>query len=186
MQNAAKMIINSLPKLEKSFKELSELDLYVGVPSDKKDRKDDGDPGQPNNAVIAYINDNGSPEMGIPQRSFMRPGISDAKKYIINRMRKGGTAILAGETDAAYTTLAACGLTAQNAIRRRINDGIPPPLSEQTLKARIAQRTAIRGAQAELDRREDGERAGTDLAKPLVATSQLRNSITYVIRKRAK
>jgi hypothetical protein len=186
MQNAAKMIINNLPKLEKSFEELSNLDLYVGVPSDKKDRKDNGDPDQPNNATIAYINDSGSPAMRIPQRSFMRPGISDARQYIIKRMSKGGAAILAGETDAAYTTLAACGLTAQNAIRRRINDGIPPPLSEQTLKERIANRAAIKGSQAELDRRAAGEQAGTDLAKPLVATGQLRNSITYVIRKRSK
>ena len=183
LKNAATMIINNLPKLEKSFEELSTLDLWVGVPSDKKDRKDTD---EPNNAVIAYLNDNGSPAMGIPQRSFMRPGISDARQYIIKRMRKGGTAILAGETDAAHTTLADCGFRAQNAIRRRIIDGIPPPLSQRTLEERIANRTAIKGTQAELDRRAAGEQAGIDLAKPLVATGQLKNSITYVIRKRSK
>ena len=182
-KSGVKMIKNNLSKLEKSFEELSNLDLFVGVPSDKPDRKD---PDEPNNATIAYINDKGSPAMGIPQRSFMRPGISDAREYIIKRMRKGGREIIKGDTDAAYNTLTACGLKSQNCIRKRINDGIPPPLSQRTLEGRIANRTAIKGTQEELDRRFAGEEAGTDLAKPLIATGQLRNSITYVIRKRTK
>ena len=183
IKNSVTLVINKLPNLEKSFEELSKLDLLVGVPSDKTERKDIN---EPNNSTIAYINDNGSPAMRIPQRSFMRPGVSDAREYIIKRLKKGGKEILQGDVDSVYNTFVACGLAIQNAIRKRINDGIPPPLSQRTLEERVANRTAIKGAQAEIDRRAAGEQPGIDLAKPLVATGQLRNSITYVIRERFK
>jgi len=52
------------------------------------------------------------------------------------------------------------------------------------LLGRIEANRAATGAGDELSRRQSGGGAGVDLAKPLVATGQLRNSITFVIRER--
>ena len=120
--------------------------------------------------------------MNIPQRSFMRPGINDSKSFIIRRMERGARDILNGIPNSAHTTLSVCGFAAQNAIRKRINNGIPPPLSERTLKNRIRNRRGAIGANAELTRRAGGGMPDVDLAKPLVNTGQLRNSITFVIK----
>lgn len=76
------------------------------------------------------------------------------------------------------------GLTAQSAIRNRIDEGIPPPLSEYTLKKRAER--GRRGAMTELDRRAAGQEPSMVFAKPLVDTGEMRKSIMYVIRSRKK
>ena len=195
---AIRIILNNLPRLQVRFEELSRLDLYVGVPSDAPERRKDQGSSRVkaangnvsggtldtsiNNATIAYLNDVGSPAMNIPQRSFMRPGINDSKSFIIRRMERGARDILNGIPNSTHTTLSVCGFAAQNAIRKRINNGIPPPLSERTLKDRIRNRRGAIGAKAELARRAGGGMPDVDLAKPLVNTGQLRNSITFVIK----
>lgn len=181
MKNAVKVVIDNLPKLKSSFAKLADQDVLVGVPKETTERKNDA---AMNNATLAYIHDKGSPAAGIPARAFMEPGISNCKERLVNQFKSGARKALDGDNEAINNTLMKTGLIAQASIRNAINEGIPPPLAESTLKARIRNRTAAKGARAELQSRYEGNEPGMDLAKPLVATGQLRNSINFVIRKK--
>ena len=176
-----RQIADNLPDVEARFNDFTEYDLLVGVPNEDAGREETN---EINNATLAYIHDNGSPAQNIPERPFMIPGIEAARPRVINVLKNGAKAALKGEKDAAYTALQASGLIAQAAIRKVINDGVPPPLSEETLKGRIRNGTSIKGAKLELKNRAEGQAPSLSSAKPLIATAQLRNSINYVLRKR--
>ena len=181
MKNAAKLVLNKLPQLRAAVSKLGKLDVLVGVPSDDPTRKDDG---PMNNATLAYIHDNGSAAANIPARPFMKPGVENAKDGIVRNFKAAGKDALHGG-NGMEVSLNRAGLLTQSSIRAVINAGIGPALADSTLKGRIRSRRAIKGAEAELASRAEGNAPGIDLAKPLVMTGQLRNSINYVVRKKA-
>lgn len=180
LKNAARLMKDSTAKLKDAFQHLERVDVLVGVPSEKTERED----GAMNNASIAYIHDNGSPAQNIPARPFMRPGIERSKSAIAGFMKQAAKRVLTDNASKAEADLMKTGMTAQASIRNRINEGVPPPLKAGTLRGRIRNKTAVKGAKAELAAREAGALAGTSNAKPLVATGQLRNSINYVLRRK--
>lgn len=164
-----------------------DAEVLVGVPSDTTERDPAlamNDSTSITNAALAYIHDNGAPEVGIPARPFMRPGIEEAMPEVENRMGMAMRAAMRGNVLVAEQAMHQVGLVAQSAIRRKIDDGIPPPLSEYTLKKRAER--GRRGAMQELDNRAAGMPPSMDLAKPLVDTGEMRKSIKYVIRSRKK
>jgi hypothetical protein len=182
MNNAARMIINNLPNLQSNIQQLVTREVLVGVPADKAGRRESN---SPNNAMLAYVHDNGSPAQNIPARPFMTPGIERVKEDIKRELKEGARACLDGSISSGAVHLNRVGIIAQSSIRNRINEGIAPPLSDATLQARIKNRTSIQGAKKELKRREQGLMpSATAEAKPLIATGQLRNSINYVIREK--
>lgn len=181
MNKTVQLIKDNLPMIKKSFAELAKSEVLVGVPSDTTIRRDETGM---TNAALAYIHDNGSPARNIPARPFMRPGMAAAKSEVIRAMKKGLELILDGSKDAEVVALNQAGLIAQARIREYINQGIAPPLADSTLKSRIRARQGVKGAKAELASRRAGNAASTALAKPLINTGQLRNSITYVIRRK--
>ena len=180
MKNAVKKVIDNLPRLIPRVESLTKKNLLVGVPQDETQRKE----GEMTNATLAYIHDNGSPAANIPARPFMQPGIKSVKPKLKLIYKKIALGILHGEEEALDKGYERAGLIAQAAIRAAINEGIPPPLKDSTLRNRIRKGTAIKGAKLELEARGDGSSAGMEFAKPLVATAQMRNSINYVIRKK--
>lgn len=196
VRDAIEVKVNRLRRLEEQFNTISNLDLLVGVPSDRKDREDE--PWRPvghqqeNNATIAYLNDRGSPANNIPPRPFMQPGIESAKDEITAILREGIQRHMRGNQNSIMTAYRASGLICQNKIRAKIVEGIPPPLAEKTLLNRIRnaqlrnRRTqSARGARKELASRAAGNMpSASAYAKPLIETGQLKNSITYVIRRR--
>lgn len=176
------------PELQRELKELVEREVLVGFPEDTTQRKQEAVVGhdQPTNAELAYIHDNGDPAHNIPARPFMLPAMDNARGAVTRTLgnvcralvRKGANST-AGLVDKGYH---AVGLIVQAAIRSKINEGIPPPLSERTLRDREAR--GRKGAAQELANRAAGMPASTDLAKPLVDTAQMRNAANYVIRPR--
>lgn len=173
-----RMTVDQLPNLWIALRMLAERRVLAGIPADRVRRKD----GAITNAAIGYIQENGDPAGRIPPRPFLVPAVAAMKDQIAKDLAMAGRMALSGNPGGVDRVLNALGLRAQNAIRAKINEGIPPPLAASTLRGRILARTAIKGAKAELARRAAGGAEGTDLAKPLIATGQLRNSITYVIR----
>lgn len=171
----------SLEKIKERIALLADLQILVGVPSDNKDREEDDESGM-TNAALAYVHDNGAPEQNIPPRPFMRPGIESVQPEIRRRLLKMAKDAVTKPGDSMAQQATAIGLRAKLAIQNKINEGIPPPLAESTLRRRAAK--GRNGAQDELQRRREGEAPGTDLAKPLVDSGQMRNSINYVIRSR--
>ena len=132
--------------------------VLVGVPSTTAGNRD----GPINNAALAYIHDNGSPEANIPARPFMHPGIDDITPEIKERVKNIGKAAIKGRADAVDKGLNALGMVAASSIKNRINSNTPPPLAESTLAKRRAR--------------------GVTRTNTLVDTGPMRNSITYVIR----
>lgn len=155
------VITSTEDELVRALRELTGQELLVGVP-DSKAGRDDGSP--INNADIAYLMNNGSPTQNIPARPTMVPGITDVKEDIVSILRTTGEEVLSGgSVTAGYT---AAGLVAVNAIKHRITDDTPPPLSDATIAAR--------------------ERRGVTRTNTLVDTGKYLNAHTSVIRKKTQ
>lgn len=136
--------------------------VLIGIPAESPFRKPEGEGQEPTNAQLGWIHEFGSPAANIPARPFLLPGVASVRQDIANRLERGIRATLRGNFMDVDKTLHAIGLTAQNAVRRKITEGPFIPLSPVTLAKRRAK-----------------GRKGT---KPLIDTAQLRASVTYVIR----
>ena len=185
IKSGVKMTHDGMPALKEKLAALTKQQVLVGFPAGdpKSVRKEDP---AITNASLAYIHDNGAPEANIPARPFMREGIRLAEKGITNGLWNTAKKVVQpeGTTADINAGLSVAGIRAVNGIRKRINEGIPPPLSDRTLAARAARGRT--GAMWELAWRAAGAPAGTDLAKPLIDTGQLRNAVTFVIRATKK
>lgn len=183
----------SLDKLREDLLLLADAEVLVGVPDENADRDPDPAVGrEPTNATLAYIHDQGAPEANIPQREFMRPGVVSVVPKLEQKLSDTMRAVLRGGGAAKVEQgLTQVGIIAAVAIQTFVNDGVPPPLSEYTLKQRTRKGRksgggARKGAAMELANRAKGMPASVEHAKPLVDTAQLRNAITFAIRSRKK
>lgn len=171
---------DNLGAFEKALAGLVGEQVLVGIPDSTADRKDEGEP--LSNAEIGYIQETGSPANNIPARPFLVPGVEAAADSTAEKLGKAAGLALGGLRDQARTAMSAAGLIAQNSVRATINAGIEPALADSTLEARA--RRGRKGAAAELARRDDGADPSMTGAKPLIDSGQLRNAITYVLRKK--
>lgn len=171
--------------LRDQVRALAEKEVLVGFPEETTERRpDEEEPAGMTNAALGYVHDNGQPEVNIPARPFMEPGIRAAEEGIVAGLFRTARQALLGSVDAVDKGLHLVGLRAKLGIQNAINEGVPPPLADSTLRARA--RRGRKGAKEELARRANGEAPGVDLAKPLVDTAQMRNAVNYVIRDRNK
>lgn len=173
-----------------SVRTILNVEILVGVPSDTTERPEGLEPqdeGAITNAALAYIHDQGSPEAHIPQREFMRPGIANARDGIERKLAAAMRAAMRGDVVVAEMSMQQAGLVAQSSIRNKIDEGIPPPLADYTLRKRNARTLkGSKSAQYEMSRRKQGLAPSTMYARPLIDTGELRKSITYVIRSRRR
>ncbi len=147
-------------KMDRALKALVAQDVLVGVPEKTNRRKEP----KVNNAMLAYIHDNGSPLRGIPAREFLRPGIKTVQLEIAARFGQAGRKALEGNHQEVTKGLMDAGLIAQKAVRRKITVGPFKPLKASTLRAR--------------------RRRGRKGTSPLIDTGQLRQAINFVIRNK--
>jgi len=173
-----KVIFDRTSEVLAAVRTLTNTRVLVGVPAEKASRN-----GPILNSQLAYIHDNGAPEANIPARPFMKPGIKDVQNQIEEGLRKAGDLALGkGGAAAVERQFERIGTLASVAIKNKISAGIPPPLKESTLRARAAR--GRKGAKKELERRAQGQAASLEFAIPLIDTGAMRNSITYVVRKK--
>lgn len=173
---------------------LADVEVLVGVPEETTDDHADRDAlgEEPiTNASLLYIHDHGAPEVNLPARPMMRPGIDAVKDKIARLLRRTATiAFETGDVHKVEASMHEIGITAQLSIQNTMRDGIPPPLSDRTLQERMRKHpTRAPAYKAELARRKAGEdpsMVGAGYFKPLVDTSDLLKSITYAIRSRKK
>lgn len=187
-------ILDKMPKLTEALSSLAREAVLVGVPREKADRKGDSEQGM-NNATLAYIHDNGSPAQNISARPFMKPGIKNVQPTISIFFKQAAFAAAHGNATGVERALTKVGLTAQASIRNRIGEGIPPPLKPGTILNRNRSRGTASKRKSEKDYAalvESGaQAAGMSQAQmqsaagiiPLVNTGQLRNSISYVLKR---
>ena len=156
-----KMTKDNVSNVLRSIQQLASNEVLIGIPASTTDRKD----GEPiNNATIGYIQETGSPANNLPARPFLVPGVESAQKAATDELKKGAGAAMSGDAMGADKALHRAGITASNAVKGKINSGVPPELAKSTLAAR--------------------RRRGRTGTTPLIDTGELRNSITYVIRKK--
>ncbi len=158
-KNRDLITIDNLDAVRAELEELAMSEVLVGFPEETTDEgRDPAEDGQPlTNAALAYIHDNGAPEVNIPARPFMIPAIEGAQKQIADQLARTARQVLVSSATGPLLPgtvargLAGVGIAAERAIKMKINEGIPPPLSEYTLRERA--RKGRKGAQAELDAR---------------------------------
>lgn len=161
---------------------LAKKRVLVGIPAENAPRSGD----KINNAGIGYIHEFGAPEANIPARPHLIPGVNDAQGKIVSAFRTAAKKAVTAQglnMAALEAGLNQAGLAAQNAVRRKINQGLSPALSPNTLRAR--DRKLLRKARKDFAR---GKLTGykvqakLDARKPLLDTGDYRNKITYAIR----
>jgi hypothetical protein len=96
----------------------------------------------------------------IPERSFIRRAYDSHVDEYRRVMEYAANKVIAGEFP-PRVAMEAIGQSIQSDIQRTIELGVPPPLTEKTLEMR--------------------RERGMDSTKPLIATGQLKNSITYLV-----
>lgn len=158
-----KITTDNVAKVLASIQELAGKQVMVGIPASKAEREE-GDTEPINNAQLGYIHEYGAPASNIPARPFLNPGIARTQESINNHLKKAAKAAMDGNEEKVDVELNATGLIAQAGARNEINSGDLAPLAKSTLAAR--------------------RKRGRTGDKPLIDTGQLRNSITYVIRKK--
>lgn len=156
-------LVDNSKKLLEGLELMSNLRVMVGVPGDETSRDNDA---AITNASLLYIHENGAPEVGIPARPTLNPGIRDAKFEIERRLKMAGTAALEGRPSSVLNQFRAAGMAGASAVKARINSNTPPPLKPGTLAAR--------------------RRRGVQRTNTLVDTGQMRNAVTYVVRNKGE
>ena len=149
-----KVTKRSLIKPRSILTKLSNVDLLVGIPQETDDRED----GKVGNAYLLMLHTVGSPVQGIPPRPTIQPTIEKHKSFIQKSLF---TAMEEYAKTGSDAKLRALGIYVSSQVKEFINDpsnGLTPN-SPRTI-----------------------QRKGSSL--PLVDTGEMRNSITYVIRKR--
>jgi hypothetical protein len=75
----------------KALKDMQAKEVLAGFPESEDGRKDaDGNAEPITNAALGYIHNSGWPELNIPARPFMEPGIEDVREKITDRMQDVG------------------------------------------------------------------------------------------------
>jgi hypothetical protein len=160
------IVRDNLAKVSKAIGGLGRARVMVGVPADKASRSGDAI----NNASLAAIMENGAPEVNIPARPFMKPGIANVQPQIAAGLKKAGEFALQGRGDAVDRQFHRVGAIGRDAIKAKITDGPFVPLKPSTIAARKSKRKS---------------RNNTDV-KPLIDSGALRASISYVVRTEEK
>lgn len=159
--------ITKVPQMQVLVGYPSDDEQHQGIPPAGKNARDP-DPGEKapdmTNAAIAYIMENGAPEVNIPARPTLVPGVDAVKAKVISYWKQAAQAALAGKTQTIDKILHAIGLTAQASVRDQITNGQHEPLAMSTLANRL--------------------RRGRTGTKPLLDTAQMRNAVSYVIRRK--
>ena len=189
-------------KLLAALRILTKTKVLVGVPSDTEQPHLGDNPGtnervettpgkKPiSNAALAYIHSKGEPALNIPARPFLLPGLEEAKDKIKERFEHAAQMAFQGDAEAVDNDFDIIGLIAQNAVRKKIQEGIPPPLQPSTVAARARRRKGPknRGSVAAKEQAAfnaqfevTGSMEGSPTT-PLYDTGMLVRSISYVKR----
>jgi len=151
--------LDHLARIAEGVKLLASQKVMVGIPQEKNYRK--GDP--INSAALLYIHEHGAPEVNIPARPTLAPGVREAKDPIAGYLKQAAGYALEGKPGATEKALNAAGIKGRDSVKAKIGSNTPPPLSPKTLAAR--------------------KRRGVTRTNTLVDTAQMQGAVNYVIRK---
>lgn len=177
---AVRITKDDVGKLIASVQGLTAQQVLVGIPSTKAGRKE----GPITNAAIGYIHENGAPEINLPARPFLVPGVRESQDKWLPYLKAAALAAIDRKgIEAVDAKLHSVGLIAQNAVKLRIRSGPFAPLSPATLRQRLAKLQAKRGIDKISGKRWRDVTLNDVTIRILIDTAQLLNAVTYVIRK---
>lgn len=169
---------------------LANQELLVGYPASTTDRPadDEGKGDEITNAAIAYINENGDPELNLPARPHLGPAVAEKQQEAVDGLIVAAKRAAAGAGPEAITQgFHRVGAMLVAAVRAKITSGLEPPLADATLLQRDARRkTGSPVARKEMERRAQGLPPSTQYAKPLIDTGKLLKASNYVIRDKSE
>lgn len=178
-------ISDNSSKLAAAMRDLTDQDVFIGIPEDKAARKAAGDTGI-TNAYLGYIHEHGVPEHNLPARPHLIPGIQDIQADATAILKAAAKDALEDKEGAVATALNKIGILGQNAVRARFVDNDWPPLADKTMNYQPLKKgedgKTLTNKKGEVLRKKS--RRERERVNPLIDTSQLRKSYTYVIRKR--
>jgi hypothetical protein len=179
---------DSVSEVVKSITKFVGKQVLIGIPESTAERQDEG---PINNATIGYLMETGIPSQNVPARPWLVPGVKKAEAPAVAKLQQAADAALDGNTQKADQALNAAGLIGVNFVRAEIGSNIPPPLAPSTVRNRkYARGTKSRrkGEEQYLALVKGGTPPGQAQSQAgivaLVNTSQLRNSVTSVIRNK--
>lgn len=184
---------DGLDKLKRVLQAFEAERVLVGIPSNKNDRRlqSGTDRKALNNATIGIIMEKGSPAAHIPARPWLKPGIQSAKSQVIAKYEQAAKSALRSNDMAGLTAAhRVVGHLTADAVKRYITTGHFAPLSPRTVAQRARQRgTGRRRSEMKYMALVAGGMApamAQNVAgiRPLINTGQMRNAVTYVIRKK--
>lgn len=181
-ESGSVVVLDRMAKVLEGIAALAKTRVEVGIPSSRAGRREGGI----TSAALGYIHENGAPEVGIPARPFLLPGVKSVQPEISAGFKKVAEFGLDGKPAAVDRQLHRIGLLAQNAVRAKISEGIPPPLAPSTIAGRIRRvkgpkRKAKIAAAAAAGMPWSTQGGVAGIFTPLILTGQLRNAITYVV-----
>lgn len=121
-------------------------------------------------AYVAAIHEFGSPENNIPPRLGMRATSEEQKPEWAHTSQVVSKAVLANKITPAQA-MEVIGLKAAGDVRKHITTVTTPPLKVATVKARLAGK-------------KQGRVVSITIAKPLVRTGELLDSLTNVVESK--
>lgn len=185
-----KVTNDSVSQVIGSVTNLVQTRVLIGYPDSTTDRQEEVE--QPmTNATLGYIHEHGSPKANIPARPHLVPGVRKAEDRAVGYMEKAAVAALSGDPKKAEVYMHDAGIVAMNSARNEITAGNFVPLKPATVARRHLQRRTKSMRESEKKYLElvakgmSPEAAQTAAGiRPLINTGQLRNAITYVLRKK--
>ncbi len=122
-------------------------------------------------AYIAAIHEHGVPEKNIPMRATVRPTIQAQRTQWAKLTQVGITGIFRG-TETSTSVMEKVSAKAAADIRKTISQLCTPPLKVKTVKARLS---------SKLGGKKQGRVVSLTIAKPLVDSGVLLNTLTHIV-----
>lgn len=172
-QAVSVQIQDSSDQLNAALKKLAKSSVYVGIATGSKgDKRDDG---APDNSLLGFVHENGSPANGIPPRPFLVPAIEQSKEAIVSSLKRSMKAALEGDAEESSAELERLALKSAAIVKDYMQTADFVPLKPST----IANRNRSRLTQSS----RKNELSGGNI-QPLINTGQLRNAIDgYVVEE---
>lgn len=164
-----------LSKMLEAVREFTQNEVLVGIPEDSSARG-----GDINNAQLLYIHTNGSPLMGIPARPLIEPAIETPENsaMIADAFKDGFVAALEGNSAGASMALESAGMLGQAAVQGHFTGA-----NGWAANAGI---TIEGGWMRNKKSGKPFKVKGKGSNRPLIDTGNLRNAITYAVRRKTR
>ena len=137
-------------------------------------------------ATVAFINEYGSSDGRVPERSFMRATVSEQKEKIKKFIRQMLTEVNQGRRS-KEEALGLLGEFVADLMRLQIDATTSPPNALSTILAKSGKKNkkkVMAKAAAGLIGQDTGNKAYAGVKDhPLIATGQMKRSITYEVNK---